>query len=221
MVSPIPRSFGDFLRRIAFDYVRYGYYRYAVREIPEGKDLLAIDEKLRRTYSITSCRTTRTRRRRQGQAIAQYLRWHHTFVLLVTEGHHETFEKLRSYDIRDTPLHLGAYSVGLRGKTVHIQVTRRVWRRVKRLIRRKELRPHEEVERRIQTLPFYNFPGVVAQKRKLLCQVNRRRKRAGLPRVTLLTPSKEQYVTARNQCSSPQIRLPASERPSILRRSKE
>lgn len=210
MVSPTPRSFGDFLRRIAFDYVRYGYYRYAIRTIPEGKDVEAIDDKIRRIYSITSCRMTRTRRRRQGQASAQYLRWHHTFVLLATDGHHQTFDKLRSYDIRHTPLHLGAYSLGLRGKTVHIQVTRRVWRRVKRLIRHRELRSHGEVQRLIHTLPFYNFPGVVAQKRKLLRQVNRRRKRAGLPRVILLTPSKEQYVNARNNCSSPQIRLAAS-----------
>lgn len=201
MVSPTPRSFGDFLRRIAFDYVRYGYYRYAVRTIPSGKDLLAIDEKLRKTYDITACRMTRTRRRRQGQAIAQYLRWDHTFVLLATEGHHETFEKLRSHDIRHTPLHLGAYSIGLRRGTtvtVHIQVARRVWRQVKRLIRRRELRPHEEVARLIHTLPFFNFPGVVAQKQKLLREVNRRRKRAGLPRITLPLSSKEQHVTARN-----------------------
>jgi hypothetical protein len=200
MVSPTPRSFGDFLRRISFDYVRYGYYRYAVRTIPSGKDLPAIDEKLRRTYHITSCRTTRTRMRRRGLSTVQYLRLGQTFVLLATAGHHEAFDRLRSYDIRQSPLHLGRYSIGISRGSVHIKVTRRVWRRVKRLIRRRELRPHEEVERLIKTLPFYNFPGVTQQKRTLLRQVNRRRKRAGLPKVNLPSPSKDQYVNARNNC---------------------
>lgn len=197
MVSPTPRSFGDFLRRISFDYVRYGYYRYVVRQIPEGKDLLAIDKKIRQTYHITSCRTTRTRRRRQGLAIAQYLRWHHTFVLLATEGHHEMFEKLRSYDIRHTPLHLGAYSIGLRGEKVSIQVAKRAWRQVERRVRRVELRNLPEVEHLVTTLTYYQFPGVMRQKWQLIQKVNIRRKRAGLSKVALSTPPKISVISRR------------------------
>jgi len=38
------KSLGIFLSKIAYDYVRYGYYEYVLREILEGKDLDAIDE---------------------------------------------------------------------------------------------------------------------------------------------------------------------------------
>jgi hypothetical protein len=185
-----PLTLGDFLRRIAFDYVRFGYYRYAVRTIPEGKDLVKMDEKLRRTYGVTSCRTARMRQRKKGLAVVEYLRWHHTFILLATDGESEPFSRIRSYDIRQTPIHLGGYSVGLRGKTVSVEVSRQTLHAVKRSIKRIELRNRAEVEKAFASIPWFHFPGVVGQKWKLLHQVNQRRKAAGLPEVAPPRPSR-------------------------------
>jgi hypothetical protein len=190
MIQRQPSSLGDLLRRIAFDYVRFGYYRYAVRTIPEEKNLLQIDEKIRRTYGVTSCRTTRMRQRQEGRAVIEYLRWHHTFVLLATDGKHELFSKVRSYDIRETPLHLGGYSVGLRGKTVSIEVSRKIWGSVKRGVEKIELRERIEVEKVLASLPYFNFPGVVRQKWQLLQKINQRRKAAGLGAVNIPYPKR-------------------------------
>ena len=185
-----PLTLGDLLRRIAFDYVRFGYYRYAVRSIPEGKDLVKMDEKLRRTYGVTSCRTARMRQRKKGRAVVEYLRWHHTFILLATDGEHKCFSRIRSHDIRDTPLHLGGYSVGLRGKTVSVEVSRQTLHTVKRSVKRIELTNRDQVEKALASIPWFHFPGVVAQQWKLLRQVNQRRKAAGLPEVALPRPSR-------------------------------
>ncbi len=209
MRKVLPNSFGDFLRRIAFDYVRHGYHRYVIRKIPEGKDLEAIDEKLCRTYDVTSCRTKRMRMRQQGLATIQYLRWRHTFVLLATDGHHEAFQGLKSYNIREVPIHLGSYSIGLQGNKVSIQVAQRAWNRVIRCIRPIELDNQDKVEKVLAALPFYNFPGVVTQKRKLLRQLNRRRKQAGLPQLNFATLPKDQYVNARNYGPFP-VEAPAA-----------
>lgn len=181
-------SLGDFLRRIAIDYVRYDYHRYVVRSIPQGKDVIVIDEKLCHAYDVTWCRMTRTRRRRAGIAVVQYLRWKHTFVLLATEGVHKAFNKLRSYNIRESPLHLCGYTIGIIGKSVSVQVSRRLWIRLEKLVRRVELQSVETIERTLESLPLYNFPGVIRQKHKLLHQVNHHRKQAGLPSVNLILP---------------------------------
>jgi hypothetical protein len=196
MRERLPGSFGDFLRRIAFDYVRYGYHRYVVRTIPDGKELRSIDEKLCRTYGVTSCRTKRMRMRQQGLATIQYLRWRQTFVLLATAGHHKAFHRLKSYDIKESPLHLGSYSIGLRGSVVSIQVAHRVWSQMVREVCRIELEGQKKVEHALASLPFYQFPGVLRQKWKLLQEVNRRRKSAGLPLVFLPPPPKIYYVNA-------------------------
>lgn len=177
-------SLGDFLRRIAFDYARYGYTRYALRQIPADKDFQAIDLKLHRVYGVTSCRTRRSRQRRRGLACVEYLRFQEWFILLATPGHHEAFSKIRSFDLRQSPLHFRGYSVGFVGERVSIRVARSVWRRVQRKVYQGALQDGAEVEKWLASLPFYRFPDVVTQLESLTLAINLRRKRAGLSRVT-------------------------------------
>ncbi|MBE9108276.1 hypothetical protein IQ273_02415 [Nodosilinea sp. LEGE 07298] len=175
------RTLGDFLRRIAIDYVRHGWFRYAVRTIPQGKDMLAIDAKMKATYEVTSCRTTRMRRRKKGIASVQYLRFSHTFVLLATDGHQDALDRITTRDIRESPLHFGGYSVGLARGTVVVEVERRVWQEARTRIQNMSLTGKEPLEKVFASLPFYRFPGVVRQKLELLRTINLRRKAAGLP----------------------------------------
>ncbi len=52
----VAERLGSFLGKIAYNYARYGYHWYAVREIPEGKDLGEVDRKIPPpTVSPTSC----------------------------------------------------------------------------------------------------------------------------------------------------------------------
>ena len=188
------KTLGDFLRRIAIDYVRYGYYRYVLREIPLGKDLAAIDQKLIETYGVTTSRMKRFRLRRQGTAIVQYLRFGQAFVLLATEGQQETFSKLRSYDIRKAPLHFAGYSVGFVGNVVTVRVTRDVWRKIERQVFAIALGKQAFLENALTALPYYRFPGVVRQKWELVNTVNQQRKAAGLPIVQpLILPPPSRY----------------------------
>ena len=176
-------SIGEFIRRIAIDYVRYGYVRYVVREIPEGKDLHAIDRKLRIHYAVTQCRTTRMRRRQKQQAVVQYVRYGHSFVLLATEGKHDQFERLTSYDCRTTPLQIKSYSIGLKNGRVMVRVRHELWADTIKHFERYALHDIQKVKNKLGSLPYCHFPGVIRQKQKLVVQINQRRQKAGLPLV--------------------------------------
>ncbi|MBD1919463.1 MULTISPECIES: hypothetical protein [Cyanophyceae] len=175
------RTLGDFLRRIAIDYVRHGWFRYAVRTIPQGKDMLTIDAKMKAIYGVTSCRMTRMRCRKKGIASVQYLRFGHAFVLLATEGHQDALGRITMRDIRESPLHFGGYSVGLARGTVVVEVERRVWQEARTKLQNMSLIGKEPLEKALASLPFYRFPGVVRQKLELLRAINLKRKAAGLP----------------------------------------
>lgn len=191
------QSLGDFLRRIAIDYARFGYTRYVLRDIPLDKDPAAIDQKIRAAYHVTSCRTARMRMKRQGKARVQYLRFRHSFVLLATEGTHEAFARLHSYDMKDAPLHFQGYSIGFKGSTVSVQVTSRVWRRIERHIGRITFESQSLVEQAIISLPFYKFPGVIRQELALISALNTRRRQAGLPVIrTPLWQTKQRYYSS-------------------------
>lgn len=179
------RTLGDFLRRIAIDYVRHGWFRYAVRTIPPEKDTLAIDAKMKATYGVTSCRTTRMRCRKKGIASVQYLRFGHTFVLLATEGYQDSLDRITTRDIRESPLHFGGYSVGLARGTVVVEVERKVWQVTEAQLHNLSLIGKEPLEKALSSLPFYRFPGVVRQKLKLFQAINLKRKAAGLPLLTI------------------------------------
>lgn len=181
---------GQFVRKIAIDYVRYGYVRYVLRQIPEGKNLAVIDQKLITHYQVTFCRTTRMRRRRKQQAVVQYVRYGHSFVLLATEGIHEQFDRVVSYDCRTSPLYFDSYAIGIKNGKVRVTIRRGVWAMVCDRFKQIGLHHTTKVEQQLGALPFCNFPGVVRQKQALVSCINERRDRAGLPRVSLRQPVK-------------------------------
>lgn len=178
-------TLGHFLKRIAIDYMRYGYVRWVMRSIPLERDPKAVDIKLIKTYGVTQCRTRRLRLKRQGLAVIQYVRWGNTFVLLATQGEHELFSKLCSYDARSTPLHIECYSIGVVGNKAVVKVRLQVWEKVCQRFEKMALYNHDIVEGRLNALSFYRFPGVVHQLYQLTRTVNQRRRVAGLPRVKL------------------------------------
>ncbi|OWY64259.1 hypothetical protein B7486_48235 [cyanobacterium TDX16] len=107
-------TLGIFLKKVAYDYARYGYTEYALREIPEGRDTGEVRDKLLRQYQVTRCRMERARRKKAGKAnvvLVMHRRW---FVLLETRGRHETFSRIVRKDLRRWPLHFMGYSVGIR-----------------------------------------------------------------------------------------------------------
>ncbi len=180
-------TLGIFLKKVAYDCARYGYTEYALREIPEGKDREAVARELVKHYRITRCRTTRAGRKKEGKAnvtLVMYRKW---FVLLATKGAHETFSRIVRRDLHSSPLHFMGYSVGMKGEMPWVMVAPKRWKRIEDIGREIALHNEEKVRdffhRFLEKVSGYRFPGVVAQKKKLLAEVNERRRRARLPRI--------------------------------------
>jgi hypothetical protein len=98
-------SLEGFIQQLAVGYVSRGYVFYVTGFIPLGKDPLAIDEKLVCRYGIAISKWARARRKQEGQANLQYLRFRQFFVLLATPGKHRFFieEAANIVCVRRTP----------------------------------------------------------------------------------------------------------------------
>ena len=106
---------------IAASYLRHGYYWYVTGHIPERKSPATVDRKLIDKYGIDVTEWQRARRRQQGLANAQYLRFGHWFIFLLTEGHHalrapasKGGEGETLQDFRRVPLRFQGYSISYR-----------------------------------------------------------------------------------------------------------
>jgi hypothetical protein len=180
---------GDFLRKVVYDYVRYGYVFYALREIPLEKagedELRRIDAKLIQAYGVTYNRTTRMRRAEKGLGNVAYVRCGRWFVILGTDGEHgPLFQRMRKKHFEDEPLFFAGYVVQIEKGRVEVKLAPRRWKQISELGGRIALHNERKVldffHRFLRKVAPFSFPGVVRQKEKLLEEVNARRKTAGL-----------------------------------------
>lgn len=176
-------TLGVFLRKIAYDYLRYGYVHYALREIPEGKDLAAIDDKIRAAYGVTYSWSARAREKAKGRRCVVYIRYGRTFVLLATEGTHEAFDRIVSFDLRTAPLHIRGYTIGMKGGVPWVSVSKERMLQIRREITRRALAPERDVRSLLQEAFRLRFPGVVRQEQKLITHINVKRRKAGKSRI--------------------------------------
>jgi hypothetical protein len=185
-------SLGELLRKVAIDYVRYGYYRYLVIEIPRKKDPKLIDEKILKAYGITYHCTKRARLKRKGQAVTVYVRFGHRFVLLATEGTNTELEKRDFFDCRVKPISLSGYTVGVKGGKPNVQMSLKRYRGLRKLLNQTALHNEGKLRDFFGRISPFKFPGILRQQQKLLHMVNAKRKKAGLTRINLTsayTPS--------------------------------
>lgn len=178
------------MRRLIFDYLRYGYYRISVFTIPERKagEGSRIDEKIIRDYGITHCRMTRMLRRRRGEASIVHLRFDRWVVLLATEGRHQQEERVRWHDLREGPLTLWGYSIRYENGSPTVRVGERKWKRIRESAHRIALHHEKRVSYFFQVwlerVIGFNHPGVIQQKMKLRNEINNRRGAARLPKIS-------------------------------------
>ncbi len=178
-------SLGVFLRKIAFDYLRHGYKRYAFRTIPPGKDLPGIDRKIIQNYQVSFCRSTRLRRARKGLANVIYLRHQDRFILTASDGLNEAFDKIHYLYFQEQPLLIDGYTIGVKRNKPCIMIQPRRWAHIRSNILAVALHNQAKVENLFQTISPFSFPEVIRQKRKLLDEVNQKRKTAGLPKINV------------------------------------
>jgi hypothetical protein len=181
-----------FVQQLAVAYITHGYWFYVVGEIPEGKDLAAVDAKLIEKYGIAITKWARCRRKKQGLANVQYLRHQRFFLLLVTKGRHQLFERERASlrDVRRVPIKFAGYSIGCRkGRDgrwhASVRVVREHHAGVKALLVEVGLRRGQEaVAREFARLQYQPFAPVRRQMLEALRAVNRARRTAGMGVVT-------------------------------------
>ncbi len=166
--------------KVAYHYVKYGYSLYAVREIPEGKDLDGIDLKIRSAYNVTYCRMTRLRRKKEGLSNVVYIRYRRFFILLGTPGAHESFSRIVVHDINTVPLHFKEYSIEIKGGKASVMISGDRMKKISAIAFCIALHRERSVTAFFKGISPYTFPGVVGQIRALLFRVNKRRKKAGL-----------------------------------------
>lgn len=178
-------TLGVFLRKIAIDYVRFGYTNYILRKIPDYKDAELIDHKLIDHYSVTWNRTARLRARRKGAANVTYIRWRHQWVLLATPGQHNEFYKRNHRNVLKAPLNVSGYSIGINRTTgkVFVRLAPRRYSAIEKALKNIALHNHGKVTGFINSIAFVNFPEVIREKQQLTRLVNKRRKVAGLKKI--------------------------------------
>lgn len=212
------KSVEGFVQQLACAYLRHGYWFYVMGRIPGDKDPQGVDTKLLGKYDIAVSESTRSRRKKLGQANVQYLRYERTFVILATLGRH-AFKEIEAgalRDIRRTPIRFHGYAISYRpgGRTrsgehdprwhAHVEIERE---------RYKEIRDHlldlatefsgNRVAMAFYRLPFEPYAPIRRQMLTLLRGVNRVRKRAGFSQLpTHVLPLRRRIIRPLDDCNS-------------------
>lgn len=184
-----------FVQQLACGYLQHGYHNYVVGEIPEGKDLRAVDARMVERFELETSRATRARRKLRGLANCQYLRYRRFFVLCATDpvGEHEFFKVHSAGQVRhikDHPIAFAGYSIGYhrgvdRKWHVSIRIHPERYQDVKALlVDIATKRSREQLVAEFRRLPFEPYAPVRRQLLNILRAVNRERVVAGLDQVT-------------------------------------
>jgi hypothetical protein len=186
-------SVAGFIQQLAVAYVAHEYYFYVQGMIPDDKAPESVDVKIIAQYGINMSKWTRCRKRREGVASVQYLRYERSFVILATAGEHPFFaaEAGQIRDIRKQPIHFAGYSIGYRlayrAEEGHasVRIDRQEHRKLKEYFDRLAVYcTVEELEHDLRTLPYEPYAPVRNQLRVILRSLNRRRKAAALPPIS-------------------------------------
>ncbi|MGE5756983.1 MAG: hypothetical protein ACM35G_14925 [Planctomycetaceae bacterium] len=181
-------SLEGFIQQLAVGYLARGYRYFFQGLIPDNKDPAAVDAKLTKRYGLAISKFKRARRKAEGLANAQYLRYGQHFVLLSTPGERNPLrDDHQLKDARDVPIKLGGYAVSFRGGHAQVRIEREAWKGLQAYYL--DLATKRSVswfEREFRRWPFEPWAPIRRQTFVILNQVNRARKAAGLE---LIPPS--------------------------------
>ncbi len=189
---------------IAASYLRHGYYWYVTGTIPPSKAPSHVDQKLIDKYGIDVSEWERTRRKKNGLANAQYIRFEHWFILMVTEGHHplklptrQGGEKEQLRDARRVPVRFRGYSISYRRSGItpkgadpkddsvrkwhaHVRIDEPTYRQLKtHFVNRACHRSPENLARELAAIPYARYATIRRQLLTLLKLMNEARKPMG------------------------------------------
>ncbi len=191
------KGLSAFVQQVAVSTIPKGYRWYVSGWIPEHKDPLQVDEKLRRKYRAYGCESTRWRWKKEGLANVRYYRWGQRFILFVTDKSGESpiweEEENNLRDVWHQPLYIGNYSISYRngGRTragkvdpkrrSHVQIERMHYENLIAQFEGLATRlSAKELGELLYNLPFDAYKPVSRQFWKILRAVNKKRRLAGI-----------------------------------------
>ncbi len=169
-----------------------GYFYAHSHTINEGKDLGAIDIKLRDMYYTDMPYSERAKNKRLGVSSHLYARYGRTVVLLATSGSSNVTGRVEFKDTRRSKLLLFGHTIRVLTKDggkyrAHIEYERKTWERIKARLISRALLPQEELKKLIESelkkAFFLRFKGSVMQLNRLHELILKKRKNAKLKRV--------------------------------------
>lgn len=193
----VATSVEGFVQQLAVAYITHGYWFYVTGTIPEGKDPAALDAKLINRYGIAISKWARCRRKKQGLANMQYLRYERFFVLLATKGRHKFFEAERDIveDARRVAIRFADYSISYRNRRVSVRIAPDGYAALKGYYLKIACRRSEEtLAAELARSCLLPYSPVRAQLLNLWRAVNRVRRTAGLPPVPIEVVTRKRRI---------------------------
>ena len=179
-------SISGLIQQTAVCYVQRGYGFYVLGHIPKDKNPLEVDQKLLAQYQIGISKDQRYRRKKQGIASIQYIRYRNTFLLLATEGNHPLFEEEKTAlrDVRTAPICVFGYSIGWQNDRVFVSLDHRSFTKLQKEFLELALRQTpQKLAAKFWAIRFEPYRPVYHQIKSIWRSVNLKRKTAGLPLV--------------------------------------
>ncbi len=178
----LTHSIGGFIQQLAVCYLQRGYWFYVTGDIPPGKDPALIDRKLLAQYEIDLSKYQRCRRKKEGHANLQYLRYQNTFLLLATTGDHPFFAQEHGVirDARRFPINLFGYALTYQNGHALVSLDKETYRNLEAyFLERAVHRKAKTLIWELRTLPFEPYTPVYRQLFSIWKAVNEQRRRAG------------------------------------------
>ena len=175
------QTLGQFLQRFAVYILNYGHYFYVADVIPPGRTLSHTDRKICEQYGITHCRQTRKNRRDRGEASVHYVRFKNAFVIIASEGKSDFFIQEQWTDIRQEPLYISGYSLGIRDEKSCVRIQGKRWIPLEKKFIGMTYFEIRNLQRYYDLITPFRYSGIIEQMERLRTKINHKRKRASLP----------------------------------------
>lgn len=179
-------SVQGFVQQVAVSYVANGYFFYVAGCIPPHKDPKHVDAKIIERYDIAISKWARARKKQNGVANLQYIRFERFFLIMATHGQHRFFEEEGEgvRDVRRFPIKFAGYSISFRGGHASVRIEPVEYRTMKAyFVDQAVHRIPDKLTLELARLPFVPYAPVRDQLRALLRAVNRARRTAGFEAV--------------------------------------
>lgn len=174
----------EFVQQLAVRYVNNGYRYYSSGLIREGKDPREIDRRIITRYRIDIDKWKRHRRKLSGKANVQYIRFHRLFFILATGpyGQHPFFDgEAVIHDAHDKPIIVSGYAISYTQEGVRVRIDRAFLRDIRSyFLEIATKRSAADIVAQMRALPFEPYAPVRYQLFRILDEVNRKRKGAGM-----------------------------------------